>query len=82
MQQTKPSRCRHMISISPKMDDILMAIAKHEEVSVQQVIVKMLEEYTQPWKLVHPVTMAEALDPARIQTRYYDLGNGLNAEIK
>ena len=82
MNNVKPRRCRHMISISPKLDDILLRIARHEEVSVQQVIVKVLEEHMQSWAPIHPATMAEALDPARIQTRYYDFGAGPIAEIK
>ena len=75
MEKTKPQRCRHMISISPKLDSILMTIARHEQVSVQQVIVKVLEEHMQCWKLVHPTTMAEVLDHSLIS-------NGTRAETK
>src|ERR1700682_4235846 len=78
----KPRRIRYTIRISPRLEDLLMAIAKHEEVTIQYVIIRLLEDYMPQTRITHPATMAEALDPARIQTRYYDLGNGTHAEIK
>jgi hypothetical protein len=80
--KTKPRRCRHMISISPRLEDLLMAIAKNEEVTIQYVIIRLLEDYMQQHKITHPTTLAEALDPARIQTRCFGFGNGPHAEIK
>ena len=47
-------RCRRMITLPPKIDDALLAMANDEEVPIQQIINRIIYEYYQRIRESHP----------------------------
>ena len=77
-EKTKTGCVKKFFAIPEPLNDRLTQAATTECRSQTQIFVRALEYYLDYLESEQPSAHARTLDPARIQTRYYDYGLGMS----